>query len=142
MSVPRINCVPRNQIRWFTMTSSFILICISGKDDISYTSSLINSPSTALMDLKLQEEHLLPTNLFHFSLFLILEGIKARSHSAAAVLQGFLPHTLPHRKGLEPIYLWHLVAPLLQPLPLLHSMNTHIGSNAFHFFCQCHCRTV
>ena len=32
--------------------------------------------------------------------------------------------------GLEPIYLQHLAA--LLPLP--HSMNTHIGSNAFHFF--------
>ena len=60
--------------------------------------------------------------------------LKARSHGAAAVPQGFLPHTLPHRMGLEPIYLGHLVAPLLQPLPLPHSMNTHIGSNAFHFF--------
>ena len=63
---------------------------------------------------------------------------KARSHGAAAVPQGFLPqplpHMLPHRMGLEPIYLRHLVAPLPQPLPLLHSMNTHIGSNAFHFF--------
>ena len=57
-------------------------------------------------------------------------SLKARSHGAAAVPQGFLLQPLPHRMGLEPIYLQHLAA--LLPLP--HSMNTHIGSNAFHFF--------
>ena len=60
--------------------------------------------------------------------------VKARSHGTAAVPQGFWPQPLPHRIGLEPVYLRHLAAPLLQPLPLPHSMNTHIGSNAFHFF--------
>ena len=34
-------------------------------------------------------------------------GLKARSHGAAAVPQGFLPQPLPHRMGLEPIYLRH-----------------------------------
>ena len=62
------------------------------------------------------------------------EGVKACSHGAAAVPQGFLPQPLPHmllhRIRLEPIYLWHLAA----PLPLPHSMNTHTGSKAFHFF--------
>ena len=76
--------------------------------------------------------------LIDFSLFNLKWKIhiKALSHGKAAVAQGFLPHTLPHRMGLEPIYLWHLVA--LLPLPLLlllpQSMNTHIGSNAFHCF--------
>ena len=46
-------------------------------------------------------------------------GIKAHSHAAAGVPQWFLlqplPHMLLHRMGLEPIYLWHLVAPLPHP---------------------------
>ena len=37
--------------------------------------------------------------------------------TGAAMGLNFLPQLLPHRMGLEPIYLQHLAAPLPQPLP-------------------------